>query len=310
MVLVVSSVRLLATDIKAFELRARNGQSLPAATPGSHIRVTIPDIKGTDTTRAYSLVSDSVQQDRYEIAVLRVHPSGRGSSFMHQLTVGDTIDVSPPRNEFALSDGAEHSILIAGGIGITPILSQLRVLSAQNHSYELHYIARDWDRLIYWDKIVSLAGDRAHFYVSETELHLEAILASHCCGSHVYVCGPYGLIEAVRLIALATGFLRSSIHFESFGYRRAPRQKTLESELRNSGLTLAAEPGQSLLDVVETSGVWVPSECRRGECATCITTVLEGEVAHRDHCLSAEQRAQMICPCVSWPTSDRLVLDL
>lgn len=310
MILVVTAIRRLAQDIIALELRSKDGQVLPLAGPGSHIRVTIPGLTGANPTRAYSIVSDPADRTRYEIAVLRVYPSGGGSASIHQLRVGDALEVSGPRNEFSLNRDATHSILIAGGIGITPILSLTRELSCAVRSYELHYIARDWERLVYRDEISALAGPRASFYVSAPELALRSILVPQAHSTHVYLCGPYGLIETVRSHALAAGFPPASIHYESFGYRRDPKHRVVEIELRNSGLTLTAEPGQSLLEAIEASGVWVPSDCRRGDCAACITTLVEGEADHRDHCLTQEQRTQLICPCVSWARTDWLVLDI
>lgn len=129
-------------------------------------------------------------------------------------------------------------------------------------------------------------------------------------GTHVYVCGPHSLIESVRETARGAGIPPAKVYFESFGYRRMPADLPVELELRASGITLPVQPARPLLAAIDSAGIWAPSECRRGECSTCVTTIVEGEGVHRDHCLIPAQRSNSICTCVSLATGKGLVLDI
>jgi vanillate O-demethylase ferredoxin subunit len=272
--------------------------------------VTIPGLDRANPTRAYSLVSDPADLTRYEIAVMHVE-AGNGSAILHeQVQLGDVLEVSQPRSEFQIDRSAQHSILVAGGIGITAILSLTRELARRGASFEVHYVGRAVDRMPYRDVLAEIAQERASFYVSRANFDLPRILGRSVPETHVYVCGPHTLIEATRESVFATGIPASKVHFESFGYRRLPRDGAVELELRNSGITILADPGRPLLEAIEAAGVWAPADCRRGECATCVTTIAEGRGDHRDHCLTPEQRSTSICTCVSWAAGDRLVLDI
>lgn len=307
----VTSVETQSRGVKSFELLAQDGGLLPPFEPGAHIRVTIPDLDGLDPTRAYSLISDPSDLTHYQIAVLHVESGNGGSATLHRrLKVGDQLEVSAPHNEFRLEESAKHSILIAGGIGVTPILSLARELARHGASFEVHYVGRSEDRMPYRNLVARFAGERANFYVSRAGFNVEEVLVGRALGSDVYVCGPHSLIEAVRETARAAGFPPHRIHFESFGYRRLPADRAVELELRGSGITILADPGRPLLEAMESAGVWIPADCRRGECATCVTSIIEGAGHHRDHCLTPEQRSSSICACVSWAAGNRLVLDI
>lgn len=311
MQLQVTAIERRSLGVKSFELQAVDCSALPAFEPGAHIRVSVPGLKQGDPTRAYSLVSDPADRSRYMIGVLHVESGNGGSAALHQqVGVGDLLEVSAPKNEFRLAPSASHSILIAGGIGITPILSLTRELARRGDSFEVHYAARSEDRMAFREEMAIIAGDRARFYFPPDQMSVPSILKNPSQGTHVYVCGPHLLIEAVREAVPMAGLPPRHVHFESFGYRRVPTDRTVEVELCNSGITILVEPGRPLLEAIEAAGIWAPSECRRGECATCVTTILEGEVSHRDHCLTAEQRSSSICTCVSWATGDRLALDI
>ena len=311
MQLQVTTIEQRSIGVKSFELRAPDGRALPRFEPGAYIRITIPGLEKADPTRAYSLVSDPADLTRYEIAVLHVEAGNGGSAILNQkVQPGDVLEVSAPRNEFQIDESAEHSILIAGGIGITPILSLTRELVRRGASFEVHYVGRGTDRMAYREVVTEIAQDRASIYVSRAEFDVARILKPSKPETHVYVCGPHSLIEAVRQTALGAGILSQRIHFESFGYRRMPTDRPVKLELRNSGITILADPGRPLLAAIEEAGIWAPADCRRGECATCVTTIVEGEGDHRDHCLTPAQRSNSICTCVSWAAGGRLVLDM
>jgi ferredoxin-NADP reductase len=311
MQLQVTAIEQRSVGVKSFELRSPDSRPLTRFAPGAHIRVTIPGLSHTDATRAYSVVSDPADLMRYEIAVLHVEGGNGGSAILHQqVQLGDLLEVSSPRNEFQIDSSAQHSILIAGGIGITPILSLARELARGGDSFEVHYVGRSADRMPYREVLTEIAQKRATIYLSRVDFDLAGILKRGEPGTHVYVCGPHSLIEAVRETALGAGIPAMSIHFESFGYRRMPTDRQIALELRNSGITILVDPGRSLLEAIEAVSIWAPAECRRGECATCVTTIVEGQGDHRDHCLTPEQRSNSICTCVSWAAGDRLVLDI
>lgn len=311
MQLQVTAIEQQSLGVKSFELRSPSDDALPRFEPGAHIRLTIPGLDQADPTRAYSLVSDPADLTRYEIAVLHVKAGNGGSATLHQqVQLGDFLEVSSPRNEFLIDRSAQHSILIAGGIGITPILSLSRGLAGQGASFDVHYVGRGKEQMAYRAVLAAIAPSQTTIYSSRSEFDLARILTPTHAGTHIYVCGPHSLIEAARETALGAGIPAPKIHFESFGYRRMPTDRQVELELRNSGIKVLVDPGRPLLEAIEAVGIWAPAECRRGDCATCVTTIIEGQGDHRDHCLTPAQRSNSICTCVSWAAGDRLVLEI
>ncbi len=315
MKLTVSRIRVEAERVRSFELRSVGGDQLPSFTPGSHLAIQVRLKSGQNERRRYSILSDGEDRTRYEIAVLR-EASGRGGSlFMHEAVGGgDLIEVSEPRNDFPLAADASHSIFIAGGIGITPILAMLRKLISEGASFEIHYAARARETMAYAEEVGRLAGDRATLYfggrAGDTPLDVPALLSAPADGAHVYVCGPAGLIRAVRDIALEKGWRHEQIHFESFGGSAKTDDRPFQVELARSQMSLEVATSQSILDALLEAGVWATYDCKRGECGMCMTPVLEGEPDHRDVFLTESDREGFICTCVSRANGERLVLDL
>jgi ferredoxin-NADP reductase len=313
MELVVSKVIQEAESILSFEMRHVTGEMLPAYEAGSHISVMLPFSGGAVEERHYSLIGDPADLTAYRIAVLREADGRGGSEYMHtQVSEGSRLEVRGPSSDFKLVPDAAHSILVAGGIGITPLLSFLRQLKAQHSSFEMHYAGKSAARMALCETVRELAGEKVGFYESlaGTRLQLSHILAKPKADSHVYVCGPNRLIAAVLETASNLGWLPRQIHFESFGPRWEPNDQPIRVELAQSGIELEVPVGLSILAAIEAAGIWAPSECRRGECAMCVATVIEGDIAHRDHCLKSEERLNAMCICVSWARSPKLVLDL
>lgn len=312
MKLVVREILQLTDSVKSFAFAGEQGEELPEYRPGAHLALTL-DTEGRTLLRRYSLVSDPADRREYRIAVLRDPASAGGSKHLHdRLRVGDTVEVDGPHSELKFVEDAPHTVLIAGGIGITPMLSLLRSLTVAERSVEIHYASRRHDQCAFQAEVRALAGDRGKFYFSNLgqRLDLPALLEPQSREAHVYVCGPRGLIDAVRRSAEKLGHPRSGVHFESFGPRWSPSDRPVELTLAQSGLTLQVPPGTTLLDAMVDAGAFVPYECKRGECATCVATVLEGDVEHRDLCLDDVQRASSVCTCVSWARDGRLVLDI
>ncbi len=309
----VARIDALTPKIRRLLLEAVDGAPVPGFEAGAHIGLQVP-IGGRMQRRAYSLVNPTDCAHHYEIAVLLEETSTGGSRWVHQLAVGDELDVNPPRNDFALSeDGAEH-LLIAGGIGITPILAMARALAAAGKRYTLHYAARDASSMAYHDAVQALPGATCWFDAGDPRrgIPLGPTLGDPQPNRHVYVCGPAGLINAVRAQAFALGWPEAQVHSELF---QAPsddtEQSAFEVELTASKRTLTVPAGQSILDVMIAAGLDPLFDCRRGDCGVCTVRLLEGEADHRDICLSAadHQRGDF-CPCVSRAKSARLVLEL
>jgi vanillate O-demethylase ferredoxin subunit len=309
----VTDIRDEAVGIRSFDLRDPGGADLPPFEAGAHVGVTVELPDGRAAERHYSLLGDPRDRNRYRIAVLLEAEGRGGSRLMHEgIEAGSSLRVSPPENGFPLRE-AEHSILIAGGIGITPILSMVRTLGPRGGSYELHYAARTPARMAFREDIEALAGRNAHFYVPDVgrrTVDLEAILATPSQGARVYVCGPPAMIRAVALVGDQAGWPKDRIHFESFGAHQRAGDRAIEVHLERSGLTLQVGPGEAILDALLNAGVWAPYECRRGACGSCMTRVVAGEPDHRDVCLSQELRDQYMCTCVSRARSRHLTLDL
>ena len=281
------------------------GISLPSFEPGAHIELTLGAV-----TRRYSLTSRPDSPVSYEICVLRTRPSRGGSAFIHDsLKVDDTLEVSAPINAFPLDARAEHSVFIAGGIGITPFIPMIIALRSEGRSFDLHYSARSLDRLV----PVPEAANRLHTYIGESgppRLSVPSLLETYDPSDSVYVCGPRSLIEAVRCHAEILGWSRENVRFESFGSSIEATDAPVTVKLARSRLTVDVQPGTSILDALLENGVWATYECHRGECASCAVTFLSGEADHRDVCLTASQRRTTFCTCVSWARSSEITLDL
>lgn len=310
--LVVTRTGKIAAAIHTFEFRHPEGHELPAFTAGAHITVTTP----CGARRKYSLCNNPAERDRYEIAVMR-DGEGRGGSvsMVDQLRAGATIRVSVPRNDFALDTRARQFLFIAGGIGITPILSMMRHLQANGMDrFRLIYCARSPEETAFLDVLEGSEFHgrvRIHHDFGDAGRHLDLwpILANPR-GAHVYCCGPRGLMDAVR--DMSGHWPGGSVHFESFGVEAsATRQNTpFTVTLASSGQSIEVGTGQTLLDALRQHDVRIPSSCESGTCGSCKTRYLDGEVEHRDLVLTEEERLDHLMVCVSRCAQSNLILDL
>ena len=308
----VERIRQETDRIKSFRLRAIDSGQLPAFEPGAHLKVKVRLPNGQDDERHYSLLSSTMDRSAYEIAVLK-EPQGRGGSqYLHeQIKEGDILECDAPKNEFPLTENAQHSLLIAGGIGITPILAMMHALAEAGKSYEIHYSARTKADLAFHDRIKGIAGAQAQFYTSQDRrLDLKEVLSTPKPGTHVYVCGPQRLISAVRDTANTQDWPTEQIHFESFGAQLTQNDKAFEVHLKNANKTLTIPSTKTLLDTLLEAGINVPHQCKRGECGLCVTEVTAGEPDHRDLYLNANEQTTSICVCVSRARSKSLTLKL
>ena len=311
---VVAAIERVTPLIKHFTLKSADGAPLPAFSGGSHIVVVMHGATRMHRN-PYSLLSSPRDLDRYEIGVRRMEESRGGSHFMHdEVRVGSRLEIAHPVNLFALDKIARKHVMIAGGIGITPFLAQLEDLQGGGIPYELHYSVRSPEHAAFLGRLRAREGGRLRmYYDSENQaLDVDALMSGQPLGTHVYTCGPAGLINRVGATAKSWGWPDSHIHWEQFS--APPVGDAFEVFLARSRLTVRVAADQSLLESIEAAGVEVPYLCRGGVCGFCQTKVLEldGELAHHDHFLSDAERAQCntIMPCVSRARCVKLVLDL
>ncbi|MGJ7565942.1 PDR/VanB family oxidoreductase [Variovorax sp. GB1R11] len=317
-VLQVAARRDEAQGIVSFELRHPEGLPLPSFDAGAHLLVEA----APGLTRAYSLCNDPGERDRYLIAVLLgPNPLGGSAALHRQLQPGMTLRASKPRNAFPMSPGGRRSILLGGGIGITPLLAMAEMLAARQADFTLHYCTRDAARTAFAQRI---AGSR---FAANTQLHCddgpasqrfdaEFVLARPAVDTHVYVCGPAGFMAHVMSTAQRLGWPGSQMHSEFFAApesEQAPATDVgFELVLASSGRRIAVRPGQSAAQALQDAGVPLVMSCEQGICGTCVTTVLDGTPDHRDHYLTREDRERNDCfmPCCSRALGRELVLDL
>jgi len=313
----VSAIRPLTADIRAFELVAPAGGELPAFTPGAHLKVRVMPDNGVTTTRSYSLVGAPQERRRYEIAVLHQRGGQGGSAWMHQaVQVGDLLDIDGPHNAFALAPRAQRSVLLAGGIGITPLLCMARDLVGRGQAVTLHYFGRSPDAMAYLGDLAGLQGLDLQPWVG---LDVDASVAAmqRCIGQagpgdHLYVCGPAAMLDAALGIAARQGWPAAQVHHERFGAAAGGvADEAFTVDLRQRGLRLEVGRQQTLLEVLLAHGVDVAHDCRAGVCGSCLVPVAGGSILHRDSVLNADDRASgdLMCACVSRATGV-LTLDL
>ncbi|TWC07534.1 vanillate O-demethylase ferredoxin subunit [Bradyrhizobium macuxiense] len=288
------------------------GGAVPDWQAGAHIRVLLPG--GGD--RPYSLMAlPGLPKGAVALGVLREQASTGGSQFMHALQVGDVIRASTPVNNFGLHEGAAPALLFAGGIGVTPILSMAAKLNAQGAQYRLHYAGRMPGLLAFLPQLQTICSEglAVHYDSDESRLDIAAVLGEAPAGAHVYVCGPAGMIDAVKAAALAKGIPADRIHFELFKAEQptSPNQP-FEVELKSTGQVITVATDQSIIQALEAAGLDVLYDCQRGDCGICQCGVIGGVPDHRDVILSDEEKAsnKVMQICVSRAKSERLVLDL
>ncbi len=307
-----------APMVRSFELTSTSGENLPGYSPGSHIRVRLPN--GDD--RPYSLVNldPSVEPDKgaasYWLGVRLEETSQGGSSFMHGVKPGDLISISLPKNDFALSDDAAPVVLIAGGIGITPIASMASELLGRKQDFRLHYSGRAQGSLAFLKPLRALLGDKLVEHYDDLNgghLDVETLLSKVDSKSHLYVCGPKPMIEAVQASARKRGWPEERIHFELFT-PPLPQSgdQPFEIEIASTGESFTVPAGKSIIDVLEEAGQDLIYDCQRGDCGICQTDVISGEPDHRDVVLTDSEKAsgKVMQICVSRAHSAKLVLDL
>lgn len=313
---VVAARRDVTGCVAVLELRHASCEPLPAFEPGAHIDLHLAG----GLVRQYSLCNDpgDAAPLTYRLGVKREDISRGGSQAVHDtLWPGQPVRISTPRNLFRLEPSAGQHVLIAGGIGITPILSMLAHCERTGAGWSLLYCGRSRDSMAFLDTLPT--GPHVQVHADDTAQglpDLTSLLDRMAPDAHVYCCGPSPLMDAVARIAQGLGIAPARLHFERFSAEPQPAPvaavDTFEVQLARTGMTLQVGPDDSILAVLEAAGVDCPSSCQQGVCGTCRVAVLEGRPDHRDYVLSdAEREANnTLYICVSRSLSPRLVLDL
>ncbi|VVD65776.1 Vanillate O-demethylase oxidoreductase [Pandoraea iniqua] len=304
----------VATDICAFDLVSLDGSPLPGFTAGAHIDVHLPG----GLVRQYSLCNAPGETERYRLGVLRDPASRGGSTGMHALSPGVELEISEPRNHFPLVDTAKHSILLAGGIGVTPILAMAETLAAAGASFEVHYCTREPARTAFGERFAQadLTGNTRVYHDSEgARADLDAILAQPSGGKHLYVCGPAGFIDAVLARAEAAQWPEGNVHREYFAAPAATDSASdaaFQVKLHSTGRVIDVKADETIVAALAAQGIEIQMSCEQGVCGTCLTRVIDGTPDHRDVYLTDEERAanDQMLPCCSRSKSAMLVLDL
>jgi len=309
----VKSVRHEAESILSFELLPGPGAALPAFTAGSHIDLFIPGVP----TRSYSLLNDQSESNRYEVAVAKDSKSRGGSKLLHErLRAGDRFEVSDPKNLFPLNEASELSVLIAGGIGITPLWSMAQRLESLQANWKLVYFARSRESAALLDRM-----DKAFRYghvelhlgygAAETAASIAELFSQDAAATHYYCCGPSGMLETYKNAAVSIP--NDRVHYESFvPLHDASTEGGFEVVLAKAGTVVKVQSGQSVLDALAEVGIEVMNSCREGICGACEVVVLDGTPDHRDSILSESEKAsnKSMFVCCSGSKTPRLVLDL
>ncbi len=307
----VRSVRDLSPTVRAIDIRPEGG--VKPWTVGSHLSVRLPADSGGDT-RTYSLVGRFDAQS-YHVAVKRASHSRGGSRYMWSLQPGDELWIGEPNNHFELAFHAPQFLLVAGGIGITPIIGMAQALADKNANVRLCYAARSAEELVMRETLAQTLGDRLATFRSDAgeRMDIDAEIAALAPGAHLLACGPLSLLDAVRDAWARAGRPPADLRFETFGNSGRHAAEPFWVEVPRHGLRIEVPADRSLLDALADAGVEALSDCRRGECGLCVMDVLsvEGAIDHRDVFLSEHehQNNQRLCACVSRVHGGGIVLD-
>jgi len=311
----IHTLRFEAEDITSIELRPVGGGSFPAFEAGSHIDLHLPNAM----VRSYSLVNPAGETHRYVVAVLKDRASRGGSRCVHdQLRVGMQIKISAPRNNFHLHEDASHTVLVAGGIGVTPLLCMAQRLRALGRPFEFLYFARSRASAAFTAEIEALGVPVTWHFDAEKggPPDLRALLAARPAqaGTHYYACGPAVMLDSFEKFCAELGYTQA--HIERFTAvevaAAADARTTYIVELKRAGKEFEVQAGQNLLAALRAAGVDPSTSCEEGICGSCETRVLAGIPDHRDSVLSPSEQAAntSMMVCVSGCKSERLVLDL
>ncbi len=307
----VVAVRDLTEDIRAIEI-APTGAFAPAAS-GAHLEIAVV-IDGRPDTRAYSIF-EAMPEGRYRIAVKRVAATRGGSSFMWRLAPGASLSVSGPKNNFSLTPGAPEYLLIAGGIGVTPIYAHAHALARVGAKFRMLYGARRRGDFALADSLEAMLGERLQMFSSEGGERIDLAAEFACLDpqGEAYVCGPIGMLEAARHAWRAAGRPAHLLRIETFAASGAWPNRAFRVKIPRLGKDILVPENRTILEAFEGAGVEMIFDCRKGECGLCALPILaiDGVVDHRDVFFSEEEKAgnAKLCTCVSRVHGGSITLD-
>lgn len=311
--LIVSGIQQLTPRVRAFELRPVDGSQLPEFAAGAHLQIPVQLNSGEITNRHYSINSDSAQLDRYEIAVRRDETGRGGSAAIHEgLQLGQILHCELPQNNFPLHEDTRPAVLIAGGIGITPIKAMASELNARGIDFSIHLAGRSKNEMAYYDSLKRRYGARFVTYgdVEGVRLNVGDLLSTIPSDAVIYTCGPASLLESVLSQASNLGIAKERLRFERFAASIGEDAMPITVKLVNSGSSISVAKDQTILDAILESGIDIPYSCKAGVCGSCTVKVIEGTVDHRDGVLSDADKSErkLMCPCVSRAKTESLEL--
>jgi len=301
---VIESIHDLTPTVREFRIRPADGQGVPPHEPGSHLQVQLL-VGGRPQQRSYSLVGEPDGQS-WRIAVKRLDDGRGGSRAMWQLAAGDRLQLSGPHNHFALDLNAPAYLLVAGGIGITPLLGMAQTLAGRcaqsGRPLRMLYGVRSEAELAYGETLQACLGERLHAAIA-SQLDFAAEIAALPAGAQMYVCGPVPMLDAARHAWEASGRPATDLRYETFGNSGRLAPQAFRVRIPRHALDITVPADCSLLDALELAGVEAVSDCKRGECGLCTLDVLalDGEIDHRDVFLSEHEKQgnTRLCACVS-----------
>ncbi len=312
--LVISGIRQLTPRVRAYELRHINGDALPAVTAGAHIQLPVL-INNQQVMRHYSICSNPKRTDIYEVAVLKEEAGQGGSVAIHQeYRLGQKINCHLPTNHFELHQGDAPALLIAGGIGITPIKAMAQALQCRGNKLSIHYSGRSLTEMAFQDRLARAFSGDIQFYSTALgqRLDIQYVMEQAPHNTVFYVCGPAALIDGVIAVGKLLAINPERIRYERFASVIDGQAKALRVTLEKSNKIIEVAKDETILDALLEHGVNVPFSCKSGDCKTCAVKVMSGKPQHLDNSLSDYEREeqQLMCLCVSRGLDDDLVLDL
>lgn len=303
----------VATDIIGLELQSADGSELPAYDAGAHVDVYVR----SGLIRQYSLTGDPADRSKYRLGILLDPKSRGGSTAIHtQFQQGHKIRIGRPRNNFPMQEGVAHTILFAGGIGVTPMMNMAYELEAKGASWEMHYCGRTEDRLAFVDEMKAAFGDKVQTHIDtgpkDQLMDVNAVMANPAADKHLYVCGPNGFMDFITASAAKNGWDEACVHLERFGAEVNTDGAPFTVVAQKSGVTFEVEPGETISDKLAEHDIHVQLSCQSGVCGTCLTRVVEGMPDHRDLVQTDLEKASnaQITVCCSRSKTKKLVLDL